>query len=140
MLKLKKPKDSKSLAKTVALISDEKIARDIVLLDMSEIENTPCDYFLICTCETENHVRGLSDDIMRASKDMGLGKPRIEGLTACEWVIIDFFNVVVHLMLEDTRRHFKLENLWGDSRFLELSDTKRLIKLDKDKLKSFIAN
>ncbi len=140
MLNLKKPKDSRSLAKTMAQIANQKLAREVVVLNMSEIEHTPCDFFVVCTCETDNHIRSTADDMMRASKDFGLGKPRSEGFTAGEWIVIDFFNVVVHLMLEPTRKHYKLENLWGDSKFLEVNENERLVNLDKEKVKSYLAN
>lgn len=143
MIKLGKPKSSKGLATFCAKIADDKLARDIVIIKLSDVENAPAEYFVICTCDSTVQVDSVIDSIESHSVNVKMKRPRVEGFQTKEWVILDFFDVVVHIMLKDTREYYKLEKLWGDCSFYELSDsgTLRTLKNSEylNKLKDYAA-
>jgi len=136
--KLGKPRTSKGLALLCAKIADSKLSRDIIVMNLTQIENSPADYFVICTCDSDVQVEAVATAIFRTTKELGLGKPSVEGLESKQWVLIDFFDVVCHIMLQPTRNYYKLEKLWGDSIFLRLNDSGELRALKKDDLLSVI--
>jgi len=122
LLKIKAPKTSRGLAVLCARTADEKISKDIVIMNLKKIENPPADYFIISTCDSEAQMRAIVDSLILKCKELGLQRPRIEGFEVCQWVLIDFFDVVMHLMLPNVRQFYNLERLWGDAQFLQLND------------------
>jgi ribosome-associated protein len=136
--KLGKPRTSKGLALLCAKVADSKLSRDIIVMNLTQIETSPTDYFMICTCDSDVQVEAVVNAIMRTAKDLGLSKPSIEGLESKQWVLIDFFDVVCHIMLQQTRNYYKLEKLWGDAIFMRLNDTGELRALKKEDLLSVI--
>ena len=126
MSKIGKPRTSKGLATLLAKLADGKIARDILILDLSNVDSAPAEFFVICTSDSFIQSEAISYEIVQTTKDMDLQAPRTEGLEAKEWILIDYFDVVVHIMLQSTREFYKLEKLWGDAAFHKLTDSGRL--------------
>lgn len=138
--KIGKPRTSKGLATYCARIANEKIASDIIILELEKIESAPADYFVICTCDADVHLNAVANAITQKCRELGLKTPRSEGGNVSDWVLLDFFDVVVHLMLRKTREYYKLERLWGDASFYELSEEDKLIKFDRSKLKNLFVD
>jgi ribosome-associated protein len=130
-LKIGKPRSSKGLAIFCAKLAEEKIASNVIMLNMEEIETAPADYFVIATCDTDIQIKAIIDLIKDVSRDVGLKKPRIEGTNNMQWVLIDYFDVVMHLMLPEVREYYHLEKLWGDAKFLKLSESGSAISLKR---------
>jgi ribosome-associated protein len=105
----------------MARIAQEKLAQDILMLDLTEIEASPADWFVICTVNSSTQLRAVIDAISKATRDVGLGKPRVEGLSSEQWVILDYFDIVVHVMVGEAREFYKLERLWGDAKMYTLT-------------------
>jgi len=124
-----KPRSTKGLATLCARLADDKLATDIVLINLSKLEYAPADFFVICSCDSEPQVEAVVSNIDRSFRNMGLIPPRIEGLGAKDWVLLDFFDVVVHVFLKDTRNYYKLEKLWGDGSFFGLNNEGELKKI-----------
>jgi ribosome-associated protein len=82
---------------------------------MNEIENAPAAFFVIVTADSDAQVRAVTDAIDMACKSVGMGNARMAGKTSGSWVILDFFDIVVHVMLPVARDFYKLERLWGDA-------------------------
>lgn len=118
---------SKDLAQQCSRILQEKKAENLVILDLHDIETAPADYFVIAGAGSEIHARALGDAVKRNTKALVSRAPRIEGLDNAEWILIDFFDVVLHIMQPETRAFYKLERLWGDARTLHLSDEGQLV-------------
>ena len=129
MIKLGKPRTSKGLATFCARLALNKLANDILILNLKNIDSAPSDYFVICTSKSTVQSQAISEDIVTEAKHQGLQVPRTEGLGSGQWVLVDFFDVVVHVMLKETREYYKLEKLWGDAEFFELTE--------ENKIKSF---
>lgn len=138
MAKIAKPRSSKGLATFCARIAEDKIARDILILNLSKIEVAPSDFFVLCTCDSDVQVSAIVDAIMRQCKNAGISRPRAEGLEGNFWVLLDFFDVVVHIMQKDAREYYKLEKLWGDAQFYKLDDELKPKKIDNTELKQII--
>lgn len=117
-----KPRTVKGRAVLCARIAQEKLAHDILALDLSDIEAAPAEYFVIASVDSDAQLRATADAIEDAMRSLGLGSPRSEGRGTSTWVILDYFDIVVHLMLSTTREFYKLERLWGDAKAYTLTE------------------
>ena len=90
---------------------------DINLLDLREIENTVCDYFVICNGTSNTHVNAIVSSIQKTVSKSSKDKPwHIEGADNAEWVLMDYVNVVVHVFQKHIREFYDIEGLWGDAK------------------------
>ena len=121
MSKIGKPRSTKGLAVFCSRLAEEKLARDILIMELTEIESSPTDFFVMCTCDSEAQVKAVVDLILNTCRELGIQKPRSEGLQGSYWVLLDFFDVVMHIMLKEARDYYKLEKLWGDASFFMLT-------------------
>lgn len=135
---MSKPRSSKMLASFCAKITEEKLAHEVLILNLTEIEVSPSDYFVICSCDSDVQIAAVVDEIMFECRESDIKKPRVEGLKGGTWVILDFFDVVVHVMHKKARDFYKLEKLWGDAVFSKLSKSGRTITIKNDELKSLL--
>ncbi|MGQ9818998.1 MAG: ribosome silencing factor [Candidatus Kapaibacteriales bacterium] len=131
---------SKELAKFLAQILIEKLAQNILILDLSSIETAPADFFVICSCDSDTQMRAVVDEVVEKCRELNLAKPRIEGTDSKHWILVDFFDVVLHVMYYETRKFYNLERLWSDGNFYKISfKTNRIVKVrNKAKLLSGI--
>ena len=105
----------------IAGIEDVK-GLDIHLLDLREIENTVCGYFVICTGTSNTHVSAIVNSIQKTVSKSLHEKPfHTEGETLAEWVLIDYVNIVVHVFQRHVREHYNIEALWGDAKTTEIA-------------------
>lgn len=118
-----KPRSTKGRAVLCARLAQEKMARDILILDLTDIESSPADFFVIATVDSDAQLRAIAESIEYTLKTMGFGFPRMEGKGESAWVILDYFDVVVHIMLTESRDFYKLERLWGDAKALTLTES-----------------
>ncbi|MEP3208561.1 MAG: ribosome silencing factor [Maribacter sp.] len=104
-------------------IEDVK-GHDIVLLDLREIENTVCDYFIICNGTSNTQVNAIVGSIQKTVSKAIKDKPwHIEGQDNSEWVLMDYVNVVVHVFQKQIREFYDIEGLWGDAKFTEIESS-----------------
>ena len=90
---------------------------DINLLDLREIENTVCDYFIICNGTSNTHVNAIVSSVQKKVSKALQDKPwHVEGSENAEWVLIDYVNVVVHVFQKHIREYYDIESLWGDAK------------------------
>lgn len=94
----------------------EKKAHEIVTLDLTDIENTIASYFIICHAESKTHVQAIADSVMEmAYKLSGQDPDHKEGTENAEWILLDYFDIIVHIFIKEKREYYKLETLWGDA-------------------------
>jgi ribosome-associated protein len=107
--------DSKKLALICRELADNRKAENIVILDVRKLSSVT-DYFVIASGSSEPHLRAITDEItdeLRADHDL---RPRaIDGTLQTAWVVLDYFDVIVHVMRTDVRERYNLEGLWGDA-------------------------
>jgi ribosome-associated protein len=107
--------DSKKLALLCRELADNRKAEDIVVLDMREISSIT-DYFVIASGTSEPHLRAISDEIMDKLREEHQVRPRaVDGSLHAAWLVLDYFDVIVHIMKNDVRERYNLEGLWGDA-------------------------
>ena len=129
---------SKKLATFIAKVADSKLAKDILILELTDIEYAPSDYFVICTCESTPQVEAVLWEINRKVKELHDHNPKIEGIDAKEWVLMHYFDVVVHIFIKYARNFYQLEKLWGDAKFYQISEAGRLRKMTDAEIKRLI--
>lgn len=96
---------------------DEIKGVDIQVLDLREIENTVCEYFIVCTGTSNTHVNAISGIIQKQVGKICQEKPwHIEGEGNSEWVLVDYVNIVVHVFQKHIREFYDIESLWGDAK------------------------
>ena len=97
-------------------IEDVK-GKDINILDLRGIENTVCDYFIICEGTSNTQVNAIVNSIQKkVSKELKDKPWHIEGEDNAEWVLMDYVNVVVHVFQKHIRDYYDIESLWGDAK------------------------
>lgn len=107
--------DSKKLALLCRELADNKKAEDLLVLDVRDISSIT-DYFVIASGSSEPHLRAIAEEITdRLKEKHGVGPRAKDGTIHTGWVVLDFFDVIVHVMRADVRQRFDLESLWGDA-------------------------
>ena len=107
--------DSRQLAMVCRELADNKKAQDLVILDVREVSSVT-DYFVIASGTSEPHLRAIVDEITEKLLAEHHLRPRaIDGTLQAAWVVLDFFDVIVHIMRQDVRERYDLETLWGDA-------------------------
>lgn len=122
MLVNRKPNKYARLAKNSKIIKviiqaiQEKKGEKIITLDLRKIPEAVADFFIVCEASSSTQIRAIADIIELEVKEKCSEFPYMhEGRQALQWVIIDYINVVVHIMLPDSRRFYKLEEMWSDA-------------------------
>jgi ribosome-associated protein len=97
--------------------------KNIVKLDLRHLHDAPTNCFIICEGESNVQVRAISDSIYRKIKEHLQTTPsHIEGGTQSNWVVMDYFDTVVHVFQKETRAYYDLESLWSDAKTTEYQD------------------
>ena len=105
--------NSDDIKKMVLTALDDLKGKDIVTLDVRAMTDIT-DYMVVCTGTSNRHVKSLADNVAMELKKSGLPAMGIEGVEqASEWALVDFGDVVVHVMLPDTRDFYDLERIWS---------------------------
>ncbi len=107
--------DSRKLALLCRELADNKKAEDIVILDVREVSSVT-DYFVIASGSSEPHLRAIVDEITdKLRQDHDVRPKAIDGTLHTAWIVLDYFDVIVHVMRTDVRNRYDLETLWGDA-------------------------
>ncbi|MEM7186112.1 MAG: ribosome silencing factor [Bacteroidota bacterium] len=103
---------------------DEVKGQDIQILDLREIENTVCDYFIVCEGTSNTQVNAIVNSIQKTvSKNLGEKAWHIEGSENAEWVLMDYVHIVVHVFQKHIREFYDIEGLWGDAKTVTIETT-----------------
>ena len=103
-------------------LSDAK-ALDITMLDVRAIADFT-DYMVICTGTSSRHVQSVADKLMDRMRDAGRKPVGVEGEAVGDWVLVDFGDIVVHVMRREIRDFYNLEKLWGEGKHVRLGPAK----------------
>lgn len=92
------------------------------ILDLREIDNTPCDYFIICDGNSNTQVNAIAGSVQKIVSKALHDKPwHVEGEINAEWILMDYINVVVHVFQKSIREFYNLESLWGDAKIMNIN-------------------
>lgn len=113
---IKKKSDTQLVEKIIQGIENVK-GEKINQLDLRELENTPCDYFIVCSGSSNTQVSAIVNSVLKTVSKALNEKPfHTEGLENAEWVLIDYVNIVVHIFQNQIREYYNIEELWGDAK------------------------
>ena len=120
----KSPTNSKlSLIDLVVKGIQEKKGTNIAVVDLRDVMSSYSDYFIICTGSSDTNVQAIAnsiEDLLRETLDE---KPlHVEGYREANWILMDYFDTLVHIFKEDEREHYDLENLWADAKISTVAD------------------
>jgi ribosome-associated protein len=108
---------AEALSKVIIRGMEEKKASQILVLDLRKIKNSVTDFFVICSGNSDTQLEAISESIEEEVQKAGESQARkVEGKTNGEWVLMDYFDVVVHIFIKDKRAYYGLEDLWGDAK------------------------
>jgi ribosome-associated protein len=117
--------DSKKLALLCRDYADNKKAENIAVLDVRKLSSVT-DFFVIVTGTSQPHLRAIVEEISSRLRDEHDLRPvRSEGSTGGNWVVLDFFDVIIHVMHTEARQRYDLEGLWGDAKLVKSAKAKK---------------
>ena len=105
-------------ARFIAKALDSKKGEEIKVLHIGDL-TTIGDYFVVVTGNSTSQVRALADEVDEKMSKEGLEPKRIDGYQSCQWILMDYYDVIVHIFLKETREFYALERLWGDAPEIE---------------------
>lgn len=106
---------TRSLARLCREIALDKKAEDVIILDVRGI-STVTDFMLICTGNSEPHLKAIADEITRRLRDKGVRPNGCDGFPPSRWIVMDYNDLLVHIFHPELRSRYALEQLWGDAK------------------------
>ncbi|MCG8442107.1 MAG: ribosome silencing factor [Caulobacterales bacterium] len=104
--------DSEALERLIVRALDDDKAQDITVIGLAD-KSSVADAMIIASGRSQRHVGAISDHLLRRLKDAGAKGVRVEGLPACDWVLLDAGDVIVHVFRPEVRAFYNLEKIWG---------------------------
>ncbi len=115
--------DSEKLNHLIVEGIRDKKGKNIIQLDLRKLGDAPADFFIICEGDSNTHVKAISDNIYKKVKEEMYTMPsHMEGSTNAKWILMDYFNTVVHVFYPETRQFYEIENLWSDAEATEFAE------------------
>ncbi|MFH0896360.1 MAG: ribosome silencing factor [Bacteroidota bacterium] len=122
--KKKKPEERDVLTNLVVKALLDKKGNDIVTMNMKPLPSSVCDCFVICHGNSKTQVDALAESVIATvKKEMGVFTTHKEGFENSEWILLDYFDVVVHIFQEEFRGFYQLEKLWADAEMKHISES-----------------
>jgi ribosome-associated protein len=123
--------DSKKLAMLCRDFADNKKAENLVVLDVRKLSSVT-DFFVIASGTSQPHLCAIVEEITSELRDEHDVRPmRMDGATTGNWVVLDFFDVIVHVMHTETRERYDLEGLWGDAKPVKAAKARKKVAAKK---------
>lgn len=115
------PLAGEQLVKEIVTALEEALAENIRVIDLQSRHPkddtvNPADYFVICQCDTTVHNRASADSVLDRLRKLGCKPWKNEGLDEGRWILLDFSDVVVHVMLAELREYYNIEELWSSNK------------------------
>ena len=117
-----KKEREKQLVDEIILGIENVKGENIHQLDLRELDNTPCDFFIVCSGNSNTQVSAIVNSVQKTVSKALHEKPfHTEGLDSAEWVLIDYVSVVVHVFQNQIRDYYNIEELWGDAKSTQIA-------------------
>ena len=101
----------------------EKKGKEVINIDLTKLNYSICDNFVICHGDSRIQVNAIADSVEdKVRNELKIKAGHVEGKENAQWVLIDFYNIVVHIFQEEFRDYYKLEELWGDADIIKVED------------------
>ena len=122
-VKTKREISSEELSQLVVKGMQERKATNIVVMDMRKVKNAFTDYFVVASGTSDTQVEAIAESVDKEVWEATRNNPRsTEGKANREWILVDYYDVIVHVFKKDRREFYKLEELWGDAEFTYVED------------------
>lgn len=108
-------------ARKIVQVMDSKKAKDIRLIKIEGISSLR-DYFVVASASNTTQVKAIADEVEDEMTKLGLEPNRVEGRQSAQWILMDYYDVMVHVFLDEARNFYNLERLWSDAPQLDISD------------------
>ena len=108
-------------ARKIVQVMDSKKAKDIRLIKIEGISSLG-DYFVVASASNTTQVKAIADEVEDEITKLGLEPNRVEGRQSAQWILMDYYDVMVHVFLDEARSFYNLERLWSDAPQLDISD------------------
>ena len=108
-------------ARKIVQVMDSKKAKDIRLIKIEGISSLG-DYFVVASTNNATQVKAIADEVEDEMTKLGLEPNRVEGEHSAQWILMDYYDVMVHVFLDEARNFYNLERLWSDAPQLDISD------------------
>ena len=116
--------DTKELLENIIDCIQEKKGENLVKLDLTKLVEAPTDTFIICHGDSTTQVKAIADNILtQVKKRTGVLPSQVEGQQNATWILIDYFDVVIHIFSAEAREFYQLEALWSDAEVSEFVDS-----------------
>ena len=112
--------ESKQLMEQIVKFADDKKAKNITVLDISEF-TTLTDYFVICEGGSSTQIKAIVDEVEEKLSEQGIKVRGIEVFSTADWILMDYNDVVLHVFTEQSREFFNIENLWSDAKQVDVN-------------------
>ena len=113
--------NSKEMAKITAAALEEKKAKDLKVLDISDV-SVLADYFIIASGSNHNQVQAMADEVEERLGQAGVVPKQIEGYHTANWILMDYQDIIIHIFDEENRLFYDLERIWRDGNLVEKVD------------------
>lgn len=113
--------DSKLFVDEIVELIQSKKGYDIKVLDLEGL-TAMSDYFIICSADADMHVKAIADEVDKKLRKEGIKCYHREGYKSLNWVLLDYFDVVVHVFKKESREFYNLEKLWGDAKITDIEN------------------
>lgn len=113
--------ESKELVDEIVTLIQSKKGFDITLLNLKEL-SAMADYFVICSADANVQVKAIADEVDKKLRKAGIKCYHKEGYNSLNWVLLDYFDVVVHIFRKESREFYNLEKLWGDAEMSKIEN------------------
>jgi ribosome-associated protein len=122
-VKTKRDISSEELSQLVVKGMQERKATNIVVMDMRNVKNAFTDYFVVASGTSDTQVEAIAESVDKEVWEATRNHPRsTEGKANREWILVDYYDVIVHVFKKDRREFYKLEELWGDAEFTYIEE------------------
>ena len=116
-------KSAENLANIAIDAIQEKIGKDVVLIDFDGVKGSLFVYYVICTANSPSHADALAEKIEEdIFKKLHIHPYKREGLQNCQWILLDYFDVIIHIFLQETREFYNIESMWNDVKQIHFED------------------
>jgi ribosome-associated protein len=112
----KKSKQSGEVVKIARELLLDKKAKNVAVINLKDLENSICDYFIVTHGTSDRHVQGLAENLVDELEEKEDISPwHVEGKNSSDWILVDYADIVVHIFREEMRDFYKIEELWADA-------------------------
>lgn len=112
---------SNDMVKFVTKLLDKKKATDITVLGLDDLSSL-CDYFIIASGGSATQVKALAAEVEDKLSELGLEPKRVEGESSAMWILMDYYDVIIHIFYHETREFYCLERLWADAKKVDVEE------------------